>query len=135
MRRAALTLLAGLAVLGAGGAQAGNPAFKNMGLMRACLTTVEYAHQLGAVSADPAKSAERFERARLLDGEVEMFEAAAGAVASAAMADSATGLTAHRRTAAACAAHGDCAPAAREAADAFALSLKAACLTDYRSAS
>jgi hypothetical protein len=109
-------------------------AYQNMGLMRACLTVVEYAGQLGATAAGPDGAMEKLQRAMLLDTEVEMFEDAAGAAAAATLTDADAGLTVHRRRAAACAAHGDCSPAATDDALAFAEALKAACMTDYRSA-
>jgi hypothetical protein len=115
-------------------ASAAAVAYQNMGLMRACLTVVEYAGQLGAAAAGPDGAMGKLQRAMLLDREVEMFEDAAGATASAALADADSGLTVHRRSAAACAAHGDCSPAAAEEALSFAEALKAACMTDYRSA-
>jgi surface antigen len=129
----------GLAVLAACAAAAtpaavSAAAYQNMGLMRACLTVVEYAQQLGAAAAEADGAMARLERAMALDAEVSLFESAAGPAALTAMADPEAGLVVQRRRAAACAAHDDCDPGAPERAAAFATALKAACLTDYRSA-
>jgi hypothetical protein len=131
---AAVAVLAWVSITTAAPASAAAVAYQNMGLMRACLTVVQYAGQLGTAASSPDGAMETLQRAMVLDREVALFEDAAGAVAAATLTDAENGLTVHRHRAVACAAHGDCSPAAGERAAAFAAALKAACLTDYRSA-